>query len=89
MGCIDELEYEIMLSNCSFRECAEFIKNNFKEIYYVNPGHKIFDTYLIGVPPIPIAVDGDKIIMPYVKPCHGSFVLRLPGGNEIEALRKK
>lgn len=82
------MNYEILLPNSGFKECAEFIKNNFKEIYYVEAGFKIFDNYLIGVPPIPIAVDGEDIIMPYVKPCHGSFVLRIPGGEEVERMRK-
>lgn len=82
------MNYEILLPNSSFRECAEYIKKNFKEIYYVDAGFKIFDGYLIGVPPIPIAVDGDDVILPYVKPCHGSFVLRIPGGEEVERMRK-
>ncbi|MCE8425837.1 MAG: DUF1894 domain-containing protein [Candidatus Methanoperedens sp.] len=89
MGCVDEMNYEILLPNSSFKECAVFIKSNFKEIYYVEAGFKIFDNYLIGVPPIPIAVDGDFIIMPYVKPCHGCFVLRIPGKEEGERLRTR
>ena len=82
------MNYEILLPNSSFKESAEYIKKNFKEIYYVEAGFKIFDNYLIGVPPIPIAVDGDFIIMPYVKPCHGCFVLRIPGKEEVERMRK-
>lgn len=87
MGCIDEMTYEILLPNSSFRECAAYIKKHFKEIYYVPAGYRIFATYLIGVPPIPVAVENDHIILPYVKPCHGSFVLRIPGGEEVERLR--
>ncbi len=88
MGCIDELNYEILVPATSFKECAEYIKKNFKEIYYIGAGFKIFDTYLIGIPPIPIAVDGDHIILPYIKPCHGCFVLRIPGAEEVEKMRK-
>ena len=88
MGCIDEMNYEILLPNSSFKECAEYIKNKFREIYYVPAGYRIFDSYLVGVPPIPIAVDNDSIVMPYVKPCHGCFVLRIPGKEEIDRLRK-
>lgn len=87
MGCIDEMNYEILLPNSGFKECADFIKKNFKEIYYVPPGFKIFDNYLVGLPPIPLAVDGGDVILPYVKPCHGCFVLRIPGGEEVERLR--
>ncbi len=82
------MNYEILLPNSSFKECAEYIKKNFKEIYYVDAGFKIFDNYLIGIPPIPIAVEGEYIILPYVKPCHGSFVLRIPGKEEVERMRK-
>jgi hypothetical protein len=34
-----------------------------------------------------VAVDGDYVIMPYVKPCHGSFVLKIKGKMEAERLR--
>ncbi len=88
MGCIDEMNYEILLPSSSFKECVDFIKKNFKEIYYVEAGFKIFDNYLIGVPPIPIAIEGEDVILPYVKPCHGSFVLRIPGKEEAERVRK-
>lgn len=88
MGCIDEMNYEILVPATSFKECAEYIERNFKEVYYVPAGYRIFDSYLIGVPPIPIAVDGDDVILPYVKPCHGCFVLRIPGKEEAERLRK-
>jgi len=81
------MNYEILLPNSSFKESAEYIKKNFKEVYYVDAGFKIFDNYLIGVPPIPIAIDGDFIILPYVKPCHGCFVLRIPGKEEVGMLR--
>lgn len=52
MGCIELMDYEILLSNTSFKEGREFIKKNFREVYEVEPGYKLFDVYLIGVPPI-------------------------------------
>ncbi len=82
------MNYEILLPNSSFRECADYIKKNFKEVYYVEAGFKIFDNYLVGIPPIPIAVDGEDVILPYVKPCHGCFVLRIPGKEEAGRMRK-
>ncbi|SNQ61255.1 DUF1894 domain-containing protein [Candidatus Methanoperedens nitratireducens] len=87
MGCIDEMDYEILLPSSSIKECADYIKKNFKEIYYVRQGYRIFNTFLIGFNPIPVAVENDDIIMPYVKPCHGSFVLRIKAKNEVERLR--
>lgn len=87
MGCIDELEYEVLLPATSIKECAGYIKRNFKEIYYMRQGYRIFDAYLIGSDPIPVAVEKDEIIIPYVKPCRGCFVLRIKGRDEVERLR--
>jgi hypothetical protein len=89
MGCIELMDYEILLSRISFKEGREFIKKNFKEVYEVEPGYKLFDVYLIGVPPITIAVEDESVIFPYVKPCHGTFVLKIEGEKEIELLRTK
>ena len=88
MGCIEQMKYEVLLKNTSFKECREYIAANFKEIYQVKPGYKMFDVYLIGVPPISIGIDGDNVIFPYTKPCYGTFLLRIRGEEEIELLRK-
>jgi len=88
MGCIEQLKYEVLLKNTSFKECREYVKKNFKEVYQVKPGYRMFDVYLIGVPPISIGVDGDDVIFPYTKPCYGTFLLRIRAEEEIELLRK-
>jgi hypothetical protein len=89
LGCIENLKYEILLSQCSFKEAREFIKANFKEVREVPPGYKIFDVFLIGVPPLLVAVDEDRVVFPYTKPCYGTFVLRMEGGEEIQRLRAR
>ena len=89
MGCIESTNYEILQSNCSFKECRDYLKKNFREIYEVEPGYKIFDTHIIGVPPITLAVEGDDVIFPYTKPCHGTFVLRAKDKSEVERLRAR
>jgi hypothetical protein len=88
MGCIELMDYRILLSNTSFKEGREFIRRNFREVYEVEPGYKLFDVYLIGVPPIQIAIEDGSIIFPYVKPCRGTFVLKIEGKEEIELLRR-
>ncbi len=56
----------------------------------MEPGYHIFDVYVIGVPPIFIGVEGDDLIFPYTKPCHGTFILRARGATEeIERLRSR
>jgi len=78
---------EIILSQSSFKEAREYIKKNVREYYEVEPGYKIFDVHIIGVPPLYVGVEGEDLIFPYTKPCHGTFVVKVPGGEEIARLR--
>jgi hypothetical protein len=89
MGCIESLPYEVILRGGSFRECRDYIRNHFKESLEVQPGFKIFDTHIIGVPPIAIGLDGDFVIFPFTKPCHGTFLLRVEDHAEADRLRKR
>jgi hypothetical protein len=89
MGCVEELPYEVLLRASSFKECREYIKGHFQESINVTPGFKIFDTHIIGVPPISVGLDGDFVIFPYTKPCHGTFLLRVENRAEAERLRTR
>ena len=89
MGCIEDLKPEVILSGVTFGECRGFIEEHTREVYYVEPGYRLFEEYLIGVPPIAIGVDGGDLLFPYTKPCHGTFLLRLAGDTEIERLRRE
>lgn len=88
MGCIDEMNYEILLSKATYRECSAFVRANYDDVYIVPPGYHMFDVFIIGVPPIYVGVDGDNIIFPYTKPCHGTFVLTIPSPEEVGELKK-
>lgn len=88
MVCIDELNYEILLSKGTYKECSTFIRKNFKEIYTIEPGFKIFDVFIIGIPPIYVALDNDSIIFPYTKPCHGTYVLSIHSTEDVLKLKK-
>jgi len=87
MGCVESMNYEILLRDGSFKECREYIRKNFTEFIDVQPGFKIFDIYIIGVPPIAVGLDGDFVIFPYTKPCHGTFLLRVNDPDEAQRLR--
>jgi hypothetical protein len=89
MGCIESLPYEVILRGASFKECRDHIRNHFKESIEVKPGSKVFDTHIIGVPPISVALDGDFVIFPFTKPCHGTFLLRVEDKAEADRLRKR
>ncbi len=89
MGCIESLPYEVILRGSSFKECRDYIKKECRESVDVQPGLKVFDTHIIGVPPIIIGLDGDFVIFPFTKPCHGTFLLRVEDKEEADRLRKK
>jgi hypothetical protein len=88
MSCIEQMKYDLLLERVSFKEAREFIEKNSDEVYYVDPGYKIFkDYYMIGVPPIAMGAKGDELIFTYVKPCHGTFVMKIKSIEEIQRLR--
>jgi hypothetical protein len=89
MGCVDDLGYDVLLSMASFKECREYVEKQYKEIYFVDPGFKLFEKRIIGVPPIAIALDGETVILPYTKPCHGTYLLRVTSAEEAAVVRSK
>ena len=89
MSCIEQMKYKLYLERTSFKEARAYIEKNSQEVYYVDPGYKLFkDYYLIGVPPVAIGVRGKELIFTYVKPCHGAFVMGLDSEEEIARLRE-
>ncbi len=89
MACIDNYNYEILLKG-SFRECSEYIKKNFKSIRNLDAGEEVIEgVMLIGKPPIPVAYDDQFVYFPYTKPCHGSYVLKVPLKEYMESEAKK
>lgn len=89
MGCLESLPYEVILSKISFKEAREFLAR-YPEKYDVEPGYQMFDVRIIGVPPIRVAVDGEALIFPFTKPCHGTFLVRvLQADAEISRLRDR
>ena len=88
MGCLESLPYEVILSKISFKEAREYLAR-YQEKYDVEPGYKMFEIRIIGVPPIRVAVDGDALLFPFTKPCHGTFLIRVPEAvDEIAKLRE-
>ncbi len=88
MRCIDNIKHEVLLEGATFKEAREYIKRNFDEVYYVQPGYKVLqDCYLVGVPPIALAVEDSDLIFPIVKPHYGTFVVKAHSEREITKLR--
>ena len=88
-GCLEAMKPEIILSQASFKEAREYIKKNVREYHEVEPGYKIHDVHIIGVPPLYVGIEGENLIFPYTKPCHGTFVVKVAGGEEIARLRAR
>ena len=88
MTCIDEIPYNIMLSHATQKQCAEFVKKNTDEIYYVPGGYTIRGVPLVGGNAIPVGVSGKNLIFQFVKPCSGLYVLKIEDAqDEIERVR--
>ena len=89
MSCIEQLKYRLYLERTSFKEAREYIEKNSEEVYYVDPGYRIFkDYYIIGIPPVAMGVRGKELLFTYGKPCHGTFVMGLDSDEEIARLRE-
>ena len=89
MGCIEKLDYEVIIRHASFPEAAKYIRTHCAEAYEVKPGFKIFDKAIIGIPPVMIGLEGDVVTFPFTKPCHGTFLLRVTDGAEAAMIRSK
>ncbi len=89
MGCIENLPYEMILPlGASFKECREYVEKNFAEVLYADPGYKLFDEHIIGLPPIALGLEGDRIVFPYTKPCHGTYLLAVADADEAARVRR-
>lgn len=90
MSCVEQMKYKLYLERTSFKDAREYIERNSDEVYYVEPGYKIFkDYYVIGIPPIAMGVKGSEMLFTYVKPCHGTFVMAIDSEEEINRLRAR
>jgi len=81
------MKKEILLSGATFRECREYVEKHYTEIYYVEPGYRIYDKHIIGVPPIAVGIEQDFIVFPFTKPCYGTFLLRIEDPVEVARLK--
>ncbi|MGZ4925570.1 MAG: DUF1894 domain-containing protein [Halobacteriota archaeon] len=76
---IDERQYEILLHDVSFNEGVKYVTEHSEEVYYVEPGYKIFGKRLVGRSPIPVGVARDRIYLIYITPpYYRGYVLELP-----------
>lgn len=82
MGCLENMNYEILARNCSFKEARELIRENSAEVYEVPVGFKLLDKVIIGIPPILVGIKENKIIYTYTKPCHGTFIVVVDDDEE-------
>ncbi len=87
MACIESLKYDVILQGASFAECRDYVKAHCSEFVTVNPGLRIFEKAIIGVPPVLIGLDGDMITFPFTKPCYGTYLLRTENPDEAARIR--
>ena len=89
MGCLENMNYDILAKNCSFKEAREIIRNECSECYEVPPGFKLLDKPIIGVPPVYVGISKeDKLVYGYTKPCYGTFVVVVDDPEGVADVRK-
>ncbi len=49
MGCVEDLGYEVLGSGVSFKESRAYIEGRCREVFYVDPGFRLFEKCMIGV----------------------------------------
>ncbi len=76
--------YEILISKAGFKEAKKVVEDHSPEVVYVNAGEKILGVRIIGIPPVPIGINEDKVTvtLSYTKPCYGTAVIELPVKKE-------
>jgi len=87
MACIEDMNKEVLLSGATFKEARAFVEERCREVYYVDPGFRLLEKVVIGIPPIAVGVEGAFLILPYTKPCYGTFLLRVECPEEVKRLR--
>ncbi|MDR3101739.1 MAG: DUF1894 domain-containing protein [Methanocalculaceae archaeon] len=88
MGCLENMNYEVLAKNCSFKEARDIIQKNSTEKYEVLPGFKLLEKPLMGVPPLLVGIKGQKLVYGYTKPCHGTFVVAVEDLDSVDHVRK-
>jgi hypothetical protein len=91
MGCLNDYDYDILLSHQTYAESEKFILARYWETYYVEPGYSVLSLRILGSDHVPIAVEDNtnNLIIPYTKPCMGTFVVRIKNvPDEVERIRK-
>lgn len=73
MACLNDYDYDILLSHQTYPESEKFILSKYWETYYVEPGYSVLGLRILGSDYVPIAVedDTDNLILPYTKALHG------------------
>ncbi|HMK47632.1 MAG TPA: DUF1894 domain-containing protein [Methanocella sp.] len=91
MTCLNDYNYDLLLSHCTLRESEEFIRSKYWETYYFEPGFTVLGLRTLGEGAVPVAIEdntNDTIIFPYTKPCMGTFVIRIKGvPDEVNRVR--
>lgn len=90
MACLQDFDYDILLSHVTYKMSEQFILSKYWETYYVRPGYNVLGLRILGDEYVPIAVEDNtnNLIMPYTKPCMGTFVVRIKNvPEEVERVR--
>jgi len=87
MGCVEALNYEIVLRDASLRSAGNISRVIFPNRSMSNRVSRSSMSTLSVCRQSQSVLDGDFVIFPYTKPCHGTFLLRVEDAQEAARLR--
>ena len=90
MACLNDYDYDILLSHTTYKMAEQYILAKYWETYYVEPGYSVLGLRMLGNEYVPVAVEDNtnNLIFPYTKPCMGTFVVRIKNlPEEVDRIR--
>ncbi len=92
MACLNDYNFDILMQNVTYQEAEKYIRSKYWETYYVEPGYSVLGLRILGSDFVPVAVEEEtnNLILPYTKPCFGTFVVRIINvPEEVVRIRKE
>ena len=91
MACLNDYDYDILLSHTTYIRAEKFILRQILGNILCGTRLSVLGLRILGTDYVPIAVEDNtnNLILPYTKPCMGTFVIRIKNvPEEVDRIRK-
>lgn len=82
--CFNDLWSEILLKNVTSRRCDNRVRKVCHEYYLLEPGYEFRGIPILLSKPLLVGIDdeGERILMPFRKPCYGTSLYVIDSDRE-------